>query len=241
MKKIRILLPVLFFSIILINISAKNIFSHHEPIEFINRDNLLRLHIIANSNSPKDQYLKRIVRDNVIKYFDENLESLRLDLKEEINNINKNIEKILKDEGLEYGVNSELGLFHFPGRTYNNLTLTQGQYNALRIVLGRGEGSNWWCVLLPPLCIENKEKDIRDDKQIEFRSKLLEWIQGRKKDLRLAEKIVLNKEIELAGTRSDNREKEEGMLRLEGYFSNRIKHKLIDDDLINLNIFNLTN
>lgn len=196
----------------------------NETMDIIDKKALLRLHVVANSNSPHDQYIKRIVRDKVIKYFEDNLETLESDLKGELNKIDGFVAGILKSEGADYGVEIELGQYYFPGRTYANLTLQQGKYKALRIALGSGEGSNWWCVLLPPLCIENKEGEKMDDEKIIFKSKLIEWIQGKWGSRGLPEEIIFSNNIEFTGIRE---EKKDELLK---------SFRLIDDNILKLKI-----
>ncbi|MFZ5989953.1 MAG: stage II sporulation protein R [Bacillota bacterium] len=121
-------------------------------------DNLVRLHVIANSDSPQDQQLKRDVRDVVIKYMKEELKGTKdIDLtKKRISEKLEAIETIAKNEinrqNKDYNVKAMLGNYPFPTKAYGDINLPAGNYQALRIVIGEGEGQNWWCVLFPPLC-----------------------------------------------------------------------------------------
>lgn len=121
-------------------------------------DNLIRFHVIANSDSAEDQVLKREVRDVVINYMREQLKDSK-DVEQTKYIINMNINKIealAKNEivkrGKNYTVKTMLGSYPFPTKLYGDITLPAGYYQALRIVIGNGEGANWWCVLFPPLC-----------------------------------------------------------------------------------------
>jgi len=121
-------------------------------------DNLIRLHVIANSDTPEDQALKRDVRDVILNYMREQLKNSE-DIEQTkfiINSRMKNIEQLAKSEisrqGREYDVNVMLGSYPFPTKVYGDITLPAGNYQALRVVIGKGEGANWWCVLFPPLC-----------------------------------------------------------------------------------------
>ena len=121
-------------------------------------DNLIRLHVIANSDSPEDQALKRDVRDIILSYMKEQLINSK-DIEQTRYIINTNIKKIIvlaKDEivqqGRNYDVNVTLGSYPFPTKAYGDIALPAGNYQALRVVIGKGEGANWWCVLFPPLC-----------------------------------------------------------------------------------------
>jgi len=121
-------------------------------------ENLVRLHVVANSNSEEDQALKIEVRDAVIDYMKVQLKDSR-NLEETKYIINKNINKIeeialdkIKSYGKDYPVKVSLGNYPFPTKSYGDVTLPAGEYQALRIVIGKGIGTNWWCVLFPPLC-----------------------------------------------------------------------------------------
>lgn len=185
MNKFRIFLLLIIITIILTSLNVNSAFLIRESsglINAYNNNNLLRLHVIANSNSVRDQYIKRLVRDKVINCLVEssNKELILSDLE----SIKKNIEGILHDEGFYQGVKVETGKFYFPERTYGELTLPAGEYKALRIILGRGEGANWWCVLLPPLCID-KEQSVTQSNQLEFRFKIAELFKAASRKIKL--------------------------------------------------------
>ena len=119
---------------------------------------LIRFHVIANSDDNIDQKLKLKVRDSVLKYISPKLSTCTSieESRKIINNENKNIkkiaEKIIKQNGFKYSVATSLSKENFPVKTYGNITLPQGQYEAYRIIIGTGTGQNWWCVMFPPLC-----------------------------------------------------------------------------------------
>jgi stage II sporulation protein R len=121
-------------------------------------DKLVRLHVIANSDSIEDQDLKRKVRDEVILQMSPKFEGLKdvNQVKQVIaNNINliENIAAgVVEGNQKSYGAKALVGNYDFPTKIYGNLTLPAGNYQALKIVLGNGEGQNWWCVMFPPLC-----------------------------------------------------------------------------------------
>ncbi|MDF2892722.1 MAG: spoIIR [Clostridia bacterium] len=121
-------------------------------------DKLVRLHVIANSDSVEDQDLKRKVRDEVIKQMSPKFEGLK-DVAEVRQVITENVgliesiaSQVAAENRMSYGAKALLGNFDFPTKIYGNLTLPAGNYQALKIVLGNGEGQNWWCVMFPPLC-----------------------------------------------------------------------------------------
>lgn len=119
---------------------------------------LVRLHIIANSDSASDQAVKYQIRDAVVTYLSPKLKDVtQLSVARKIVEAEKvNLENItmakLQENNKKYSVKSLYGYYYFPPRTYGAIFVPEGKYEALRIVLGGGEGRNWWCVLFPPLC-----------------------------------------------------------------------------------------
>ena len=121
-------------------------------------ESILRLHVVANSDSDEDQALKRQIRDDILVYMKENmkkdstLEESKGFVKEHIPVIEEIAMKEITQRGMSYGVKAFLGNFDFPTKVYGDIALPSGSYQALRVVLGNGSGANWWCVLFPPLC-----------------------------------------------------------------------------------------
>ena len=120
---------------------------------------VLRLHILANSDSKEDQALKLKVRDAVLKEgkgIFENVSDINSAKQKVIENLPA-IEKIandtLKNEGSDYSAKAGIEKTFFETRRYDNFTMPAGIYDALRIVIGEGEGHNWWCVMFPQLCL----------------------------------------------------------------------------------------
>lgn len=124
-------------------------------------NNVLRLHVIANSDSSDDQNLKYLVRDNLISYM--NTLCTDCSSKEEViqiansnlNNFKKIAQNTIYNNGYNYEVNVELGNFEFPSKTYGDISFPSGYYDALRVKIGSATGKNWWCVMFPPLCFVN--------------------------------------------------------------------------------------
>lgn len=121
-------------------------------------NNLIRLHIIANSNEKRDQEVKYKVRDRVIEALRQQLVVAR-DCEQAREIVAKNRSHLaciartaVAEEGESYPVRVELGRFSFPPKAYGSVVLPEGEYEAVRVVLGEGKGANWWCVLFPPLC-----------------------------------------------------------------------------------------
>ncbi len=120
-------------------------------------DQMIRLHVVANSDSPRDQALKLEVRDAVLGRCGVYLAGLdRREALETLADILPQLGQVAADvvarAGYDYPVRVSLGQEPFPTRDYTDFSLPAGEYTALRVVLGEGAGHNWWCVVFPPLC-----------------------------------------------------------------------------------------
>jgi len=122
-------------------------------------DSVLRLHVIANSDDPADQALKIEVKDAVVTMMTEEFKDISdadiaKDLaRQRIPQIQAVAEAKIKSLGYDYPVTVYVGKYDFPTKSYGNLVFPQGEYQAVRIIIGEGQGKNWWCVLFPPLCL----------------------------------------------------------------------------------------
>ena len=124
------------------------------------RNNVIRLHVIANSDSEKDQDIKLKVRDAVLlegaAIFDGSvtIDNAIAEITPNIDKIISTAEKIININGETYSATAVLTTEFFDTRVYdNNLTLPAGKYLALKIILGEGKGQNWWCIMFPALCL----------------------------------------------------------------------------------------
>lgn len=121
------------------------------------RGSVLRLHILANSDSERDQQLKLRVRDELLKsgIFGgaSDLAEAEAVASEKIKDIERMAERVLRRSGCTDEVTAELADTDFDERTYGDITMPAGRYKALRIKIGKAEGHNWWCVMYPPLCL----------------------------------------------------------------------------------------
>ncbi|HHV28466.1 stage II sporulation protein R [Acetivibrio mesophilus] len=157
--KKNICAKVLTAAILLVTIiSGVALISYSENVSDGLADNIIRLHVLANSDSPEDQQLKRDVRDVVISFMKDRLKNVK-DVETTKKIIEENSEAIkqialdeIKRQNKEYDVEVMLGIYPFPTKVYGDISLPAGNYQALRVVIGNGEGQNWWCVLFPPLC-----------------------------------------------------------------------------------------
>lgn len=127
-------------------------------------DNLIRLHVVANSDSTADQDLKRKVRDEIIRYTEpeflkaENLDSARSIARANLGGIKEVAAREISAQGKAYPVRVELDSFPFPTKHYGPFILPAGDYEAVKVTIGAGGGTNWWCVLFPPLCFVDMSK-----------------------------------------------------------------------------------
>ena len=128
-------------------------------------DKLIRLHIIANSNSEEDQTLKLLVRDEVLAYVSrltencDNINDARRKISAHLGNLETIAEAVIISNGFSYTADAELSEVYFPTKVYDSFSLPAGKYEALRIKLGEASGKNWWCVLFPPVCISAAEAE----------------------------------------------------------------------------------
>lgn len=132
------------------------------------REKVLRLHVIANSDTREDQSLKLKVRDRILSEsenifsFSDNLDDAERNIEESLSTLKQCAENVVTEEGYSYNVRVSFEPSYFPTRTYENVTLPAGNYKSLKVIIGEGEGKNWWCVLFPPMCLPAvmKEEDV---------------------------------------------------------------------------------
>ncbi|MDR1463827.1 MAG: stage II sporulation protein R [Oscillospiraceae bacterium] len=123
------------------------------------RREVLRLHVIANSDSDEDQSAKLAVRDAILTegadIFDGSVTANDAEarLAPQLDRLAETARQTLASRGLDYPVEVTVGVEYFNTRSYEDVTLPAGRYHAVRVILGAGEGRNWWCVMFPPLCL----------------------------------------------------------------------------------------
>ena len=121
-------------------------------------NSVFRLHVLANSDSTEDQNLKYKVRDRLLEYMNNlctnvNSKEEAIQIVQEHQERFKNIAlQVIREQGYDYSVNINIGNFDFPTKTYGDISLPAGMYDALRIEIGNASGQNWWCVMFPSLC-----------------------------------------------------------------------------------------
>ena len=122
-------------------------------------DSVIRLHVIANSDSEADQALKLAVRDRVLEQAeglypqDATLAEAQAALEGQLNTLAAAGREVVEAQGYDYPVAAQLTDCWFPTKEYEGFALPAGNYTALRVTIGEGRGQNWWCVAFPPLCL----------------------------------------------------------------------------------------
>ena len=163
------------------------------------REDVLRLHILANSDSEEDQRLKLKVRDEILEIsgdiFDNchSVDDAITAAKQKMPQIIKTAQQAVTNAGYDYTVTATLAKSYFNTRHYDGYTLPAGVYNAVRVVIGSGGGHNWWCVMYPSLCLpaacdnydsalDDIERDIVENYpkyEIKFKSvEIFEWLKN---------------------------------------------------------------
>ena len=128
-------------------------------------DNILRLHIIANSDNDEDQQLKLKVRDAVSKLMEQfytetqSMDEAEIITKEHLFDIQMTAIDIIAENGFSYPVDISLSECYFSTREYDNIVLPAGKYKALKIIIGDGKGKNWWCMIYPSVCVSGSVKN----------------------------------------------------------------------------------
>ena len=162
-----------------------------EAIVAFSADNLIRLHVLANSDGSADQEVKLLVRDRILKEtaallaeVEDRTTALTI-LQRHQGALAQAAEDELAKHGFYYPAAVTVGTYGFPARQYEFGVLPSGEYHAVRVVLGRGQGQNWWCVLFPPVChLVMAEKQPADELEtIRLRWKALEDLQAHKDEL----------------------------------------------------------
>lgn len=164
------------------------------------QENVLRMHILANSDSVEDQELKLKVRDALLenseKIFGDcnTIDEAEVQVSQKLDLIQEIAKRVIVENGYDYSVTAELTNMQFDDRTYDNLIMPSGYYDAIRITIGSAEGHNWWCVMYPAMCVSavteentNVAQNYFDDTTIdmlenhnkyELKFKFIEWLEN---------------------------------------------------------------
>ncbi len=179
----------IFIVLILIIIAMTTIYAVESYYEIVQLETkIIRLHIIANSDTLQDQELKLKVRNNILNNFNKRFSNITSKKDSEalilrnLNEIREIAQRTVYEEGYFYNVEVYYGNYKFPIREYDNFTLPSGYYDAVRVEIGEAKGQNWWCVMFPPLCftdfgkkldegfenIEEKLKEVLTEQEIQL-------------------------------------------------------------------------
>lgn len=165
---------------------------------------IIRLHVIANSDETEDQTLKKEVKDQVVTYLRSkmnqaaSIQAARQVICQEMDALKEIAEKKIRQEGYDYPVTVSLGTTYFPVKEYGDMAFPAGDYEALRVQIGKSKGRNWWCVMYPSLCLvdgvyqtvpENSKDKLKQvlstseyqslvdgGEDVQFRLRLLDWL-----------------------------------------------------------------
>lgn len=144
-------------------------------------EEILRFHVIANSDSKEDQELKMKVKEEIVSYVslltegEEDVHKAEYIISLYLEEIQKKAEEVIKREDYNYSVTVELTDSYFPVKTYGEAVFPEGIYRALKINIGKAEGKNWWCVLYPNLCfVDSAYGVLEEDQKEQLKSVLTE-------------------------------------------------------------------
>lgn len=200
-KYIKGMIIILVFVAVLFMKKEEN---EEERIQKSIASHIIRLHVVANSDSEKDQQLKLMVKDKIVAGLQEklkdadNLNDARTIIRNETEQIEKMATEEMRQQGYDYIATASLGNSYFPIKKYGDMTFPAGEYEALRVQIGQAKGQNFWCVMYPTLCFvdstyqvvpEESKEELKstltdeeyqallgDDKNVTFGFKLLDWV-----------------------------------------------------------------
>lgn len=154
-------------------------------------EDVLRFHVLANSDSDKDQAVKLKVKDVVVSELAKDMADAGVSTKKQACKfVNDNMDYYIKEavgvlraEGYDYDVKAELGKCWFPVKIYGNCVYPEGEYDAFRILIGEAEGKNWWCVLFPSLCMVDEAYMVpatqspvtNENENVKIKFRIVEW------------------------------------------------------------------
>lgn len=134
---------------------------------------VIRLHVVANSDDEEDQELKLEVKEEILSLLREQLSEddtvamAQQTIRDNLGEIEAMASRYIQDKGYDYDVAAELGTSYFPVKEYGDLTFPAGEYKALKVKIGKSEGKNWWCVMYPTLCFVDSTYEIVPDESKE--------------------------------------------------------------------------
>lgn len=170
-KKLRVRIVQVAAAILLIMtaIAGKTVYGEWVVETTMQEDiaeQIIRFHVLANSDSEEDQAVKLKVKNEIVSYMQQKLAGCSTKqeaeevLKKEDGQIRQIATRVLQENGYDYCVNSEFSNVYFPVKNYGDLAFPAGNYDAYRILIGKAEGKNWWCVMFPSLCAVNETYSV---------------------------------------------------------------------------------
>ena len=168
-KKKRITGYILMMGMLMGTLIMGVFYGEHYRIQQQLAEKVIRFHVLANSDSTADQHLKLQVRDAVGAYMYEKMpeiesrENCEEMILQWIPEIIETAEKVVAEAGYSYEVKAALTNCDFPVKSYGTYTFPAGKYEALQIVIGEGDGANWWCVMYPNMCFENSMYKVDEE------------------------------------------------------------------------------
>lgn len=156
---------------IILTVCILNIVSFAQACDSVRRD-VLRLHVVADSNSETDQKLKLLVRDAVLEKGGElfegtvTVDTAKAEILPRIDELKAVATKVLRENGCKNSVEITVTEEYFNTRCYEDFTMPAGVYTAVRVNIGSAGGQNWWCVMFPPLCVPVADGEIKTDDSI---------------------------------------------------------------------------
>jgi stage II sporulation protein R len=145
------------------------------------------MHILANSDSPQDQELKLKVRDALLERSEEifggcdSLEQAEDSVSQNLELIQSIAEQVVAENGYDYPITVELTNMQFDDRTYDDIVMPSGYYDAVRVTIGDAEGHNWWCVMYPTMCVSAYVEDSPSNPEDYFEGDTLDVLQNHEK------------------------------------------------------------
>lgn len=185
LSPITLAICILFYSIVGVVIVAtgcsKTTSFYDSELQVDIAKELLRFHVIANSDSTQDQEVKLKVKEAVITYLKPYLTNVTnkadaMDvIKEQLSTLELVADEVLSNNGFTYTAKSSLSSTTFPVKVYGDITLPPGEYDALRIELGKADGQNWWCIMFPQLCfVDGTYSVVPDESKKQLKTLLTE-------------------------------------------------------------------
>lgn len=159
-RKLCFILAVMTAAVVTWTAAGRTEAAEQAEMQKLLSQEVLRFHVVADSDRKEDQELKLKVRDGVLEYLeeempDESISEIRSWVRGHTDQIEEVCRKVLSENNSDQTVSAAVTTCYFPDKTYGTVTFPAGNYEALRIELGAAEGHNWWCVLYPGLCYQD--------------------------------------------------------------------------------------